>query len=164
MTWNISSASSDSFPVRLKQSVMAQSPVRSQVCYWEVTTLHSLNRWNMLPPLKKCGKPLLLVQLAAFWGPSGMRDMKKVMMKDHVEDKNPGAAAALLGSSAPSSNVSPSSSEPSSTAPSCTGLENVAYSHINMKDVKSDPCLTDWRSSHSCFVKRSDPKSRFFSS
>lgn len=63
--------------------------------------------------------------------------MKKVMMNDHVEDKNPGAAA-LFGSSAPSSNVSPSSSEPSSTAPSCTGFGKTTYFHVIMKDVKSD--------------------------
>lgn len=85
----------------------------------------------MLPPLKMYGKQLRLVQLAAFWGPSGMRDMKKVMMKDHVEDRNPGAAA-LFGSSAPSSNVSPSSSEPSSTAASCTGWEKMTYFHVNI--------------------------------
>lgn len=61
--------------------------------------------------------------------------MKKVMMKDQVEDKNPGAAA-LFGSSAPSSNVSPSSSEASSTAPSWTGFEKRTYFHINNKTVK----------------------------
>lgn len=61
--------------------------------------------------------------------------MKKVMMNDQVEDKNPGAAA-LFGSSAPSSNVSPSSSEASSTAPSWTGFEKRTYFHTNKKAVK----------------------------
>lgn len=59
-----------------------------------------------------------MVQLAAFCGPSGMSDMKKVMMNDHVEDRKP-ACGALFASSAPSSPLSPSSSEPSSSAPSC---------------------------------------------
>lgn len=58
-----------------------------------------------------------MVQLAAFGGPSGMSDMKKVIMNDHVEDRKP-VWGALFGSSAPSSALSPSSSEPSSITPS----------------------------------------------
>lgn len=52
-----------------------------------------------------------------------MSDMKKVMMNDHVEDRKP-AWGALLGSSGPSSPLSPSSSEPSSIGPSCQVRES----------------------------------------
>ncbi|XP_069033196.1 sodium bicarbonate cotransporter 3-like isoform X7 [Embiotoca jacksoni] len=60
------------------------------------------------------------VQFAAFGGPSGMSDMKKVMMNAHVDEKKP-VWGALFGSSAPSSPLSPSSSELSSITSSCTG-------------------------------------------
>lgn len=36
-----------------------------------------------------CFYQTFVVQLAALAGPSGIRDMKKVMMKDHVEDRKP---------------------------------------------------------------------------
>lgn len=82
---------------------------------------------------------MLVVQLAPFGGPSGMSDMKKVMMNDHVEDKKP-VWGALLGSSAPSSPLSPSSSsEPSSNTPSYTG---------EVKLQESSEIISPWRSVH----------------
>lgn len=64
--------------------------------YWETITLHcKQSGGGNAGPLRERG----LVeerggggggaQLAALGGPSGMSDMKKVMMKDQVEDRKP---------------------------------------------------------------------------
>lgn len=118
---------------RLNQSfVFLPQSLRYRLKYWETMTLHcnrqtvSLSRQNICPPLKGCASVelgwlmVLVVQLAAFGSPSGMSDMKKVMMNDHVDDRNP-VWGPLFGSSAPSSPLSLSSSEPSSITPSCLG-------------------------------------------
>ncbi|MEQ2247220.1 hypothetical protein ILYODFUR_007094 [Ilyodon furcidens] len=90
----------------------------------EPTTLHHEERIRFLQEEGASSSSdrqhhvVLDAQLATFCGPSGMSDMKNVMMKDHVEDKKP-ALGTLLGSSAPSSPLSPSSSEASSLTPSC---------------------------------------------
>ncbi len=51
------------------------------------------------------------VQLAACGGPSGTREVKKVLMNDQAADRKPGwCGSAFMGSSGPSSPLSPSSS------------------------------------------------------
>lgn len=58
---------------------------------------------------RQCGD--IGVQLAACAGPSGMREVKKVLMNDHAADRKPGwCGPAFMGSSGPSSPLSPSSS------------------------------------------------------
>ncbi len=58
---------------------------------------------------RQCGD--IRVQLAACGGPSGMREVKKVLMNDQVADRKPGwCGSAFMGSSGPSSPLSPSSS------------------------------------------------------
>lgn len=58
---------------------------------------------------RQCGD--IWVQLAACAGPSGMREVKKVLMNDHAADRKPGwCGPAFMGSSGPSSPLSPSSS------------------------------------------------------
>lgn len=51
------------------------------------------------------------VQLAACGAPSGTREVKKVLMNDQAADRKPGwCGSAFMGSSGPSSPLSPSSS------------------------------------------------------
>lgn len=58
---------------------------------------------------RQCGD--IRVQLAACGGPSGMREVKKVLMNDQAADRKPGwCGSAFIGSSGPSSPLSPSSS------------------------------------------------------
>lgn len=147
-----------SFHITSVLCVLAQS-LRYRLKYWETITLHcnrqtvSLSRWDICPPLKECVSVelwwlmVLVVQWAAFGSPSGMSDMKKVMMNDHVDDRKP-VWGPLFGSSAPSSPLSLSSSEPSSIIPSCwrwcCKKNATMWDAFHTTVVSTEHCLSDY--------------------
>ncbi len=83
------------------------------------------------------------VQLAACGGPSGTREVKKVLMNDQAADRKPGwCGSAFMGSSGPSSPLSPSSSSiPSSIIRSFRESENKRWASFFIINIKKSTDL-----------------------
>lgn len=100
--------------------------VNSMTSQQEQTKAHVAPHVTVDGPQIECHIMLLcwtttpMIQLAALGKPSGIKEVKKVVMKDQADEKNPFWLSSPRGPSLPSSPLSPSSSpNPSSMTRSC---------------------------------------------